>query len=112
MFFFSYCIASPKTTPRNYRMLYIGLKDFSSSKYDFQILLNMSLKGTLALMFEKGTCPGYSVVFDVQGYSFGHLLAMHISLVKKFMYFIQVLEKIIRNCEINRVDAGDVRALI
>ncbi|KAK7590874.1 hypothetical protein V9T40_002487 [Parthenolecanium corni] len=85
----NYCIPLPETTNEGYRILYVGLKDFASSKYDFPVMVAVSIKIVLATILELGTCPGYVIVFDVQGFGIGHLLSMHISILRKFFFFLQ-----------------------
>lgn len=53
-------------------------------------MVAVSIKIVLATILELGTCPGYVIVFDVQGFGIGHLLSMHISILRKFFFFLQV----------------------
>lgn len=71
-------------------MVYCGFKTFDSSKFNFEIGLAMFVKCLNTIICERGSCEGYSFIFDMQGTHVSHLSTVTVSLVRKFLYFTQV----------------------
>lgn len=82
----------PKPTPEGYRLIYAGFKDVNPSKFNFEIALSMFTKLMIITVMSEGACPGYAFVFDIKGIVLAHLASVSISLVRRYLYFVQVNE--------------------
>lgn len=82
----------PSCTPDGYKVLLYRLKDFDPNKTVFKDALRCFLAYNDVRISEDGLCPGYLVVFDMQGTTLHHLarVSMALQLVKVFMIYIQV----------------------
>lgn len=94
-FFYSYSILLPSTTAEGYRVYYAGLKNYNSSKYNFEISITTAIKVITAIILEKGICPGYLIIFDMEGFGIGHLFSMKLPFIKKFFCFLEVREYLV-----------------
>lgn len=84
-----YIVLCPKPTPEGYRIIYCGLRDTNPSKYHFEIALAMFIRMMSSVEAEGGLCPGYVFIYDIAGITLQHLATVSVSLVKKFLYFVQ-----------------------
>ncbi len=50
----------------------------------------MQIKIIFTLMMEQGSCPGYLVIADMDGQTFGHLRSISLSTSGKMLLFLQV----------------------
>ncbi|XKL63843.1 hypothetical protein PGB90_006207 [Kerria lacca] len=82
-----YCFVVPRTTPEGYRILYIGLKNFDSLKYEFKIRVAITIKTLHMVIMEQGVCPGYIMISDSHGTACGHSRAASLSIIRKILYF-------------------------
>ncbi|XP_063231579.1 alpha-tocopherol transfer protein-like [Bacillus rossius redtenbacheri] len=77
-------------TPEGYRVLVYRLSDAAASKYSMLAVAKTFLMvNDLLLSAEGALCPGYVSVFDMKGFSLGHLARLSPSVLGKLMYYIQ-----------------------
>ncbi|XKL63844.1 hypothetical protein PGB90_006208 [Kerria lacca] len=105
----NYSILLPSTTAEGYRVYYAGLKNYNSSKYNFEISITTAIKVITAIILEKGICPGYLIIFDMEGFG---IFINHSRLNKEILNKIFRLEirlsKIIEiNIIMNKVEEID-----
>lgn len=87
---FRYCFLIPKVAPDGRRMVYFALKQSDPSYYHCDNTIRMWVKVLMALIMEIGICPGYTIIYDLKGYTFAHMAAITISTMKNYVIFSQV----------------------
>lgn len=83
-----YTIDTKCVTEEKYRVIYAGLLD--PSKFHCDKALLEFTKVMFMLTLKKGNCPGYVFVFDMKGMSLSHLSTLSVTLLKNYLYFVQV----------------------
>lgn len=66
------------------------MRDLDARKYTFEKALSLMVRTLLTTILEHGVCPGYEIIFDLQGFSLPHFATVTISLIRKLVYFAQV----------------------
>ncbi|XKL63845.1 hypothetical protein PGB90_006209 [Kerria lacca] len=84
-----YCIDLPKRSVDGYQLVYCGFKDPDPAKFHLEIGIAMFIKVMMTILLIKGTCSGYAFIFDIKGVVLSHFATVTISLVKKFLFFVQ-----------------------
>lgn len=77
-------------TQEGYRLFYAGIQDADPSKWNWNLSLNLFLHMILSSLLEKGTCSGYVIILDMEGFKLGHLTLLTITFVRNVLTFVQV----------------------
>lgn len=82
----------PESTPEDYKVVYTKLTDYDASKFiyaEFVKLLDMvyMLWMHKCIQYPKG----FVIVIDMEGATLGHLARLNVLIVKKFLYYLQVI---------------------
>ncbi|KAJ9574053.1 hypothetical protein L9F63_008579 [Diploptera punctata] len=72
-----------------YKVLVYRLTNYEPSKLNFTAGIKMFLMYNDMRLAEDGLEPGYIVVFDMKGITLGHLSRINLSIIKKFIVYIQ-----------------------
>lgn len=76
-------------TPLGYNMVYLRLREYEASKFDF----TNAVKAAVAMLdFEIATNPlmeGFLLIFDMKHFTLGHVARITLSTLKKIMMYIQ-----------------------
>lgn len=82
----------PKSTPEGYRVIVYRLKDFDSSKLVITELIKCFCAFNWAKISEDGLVPGYVVILDMKGVTFGHFMRVtpHVASVRNILQYLQV----------------------
>ena len=85
-------IALPKPTPKGYRILVYRLKDYDASKLQFTNLVRSFCAFNMCKISEDGLVPGYVVILDMKGVTFGHFMRVtpYIQTVRNILQYLQV----------------------
>ncbi|XP_067014863.2 alpha-tocopherol transfer protein [Anabrus simplex] len=79
----------PTPTPEGYRVLLYRMTEYDPSKMHFVTCLKLFFMWNDICLAEDGLVPGYVVVFDMTGVSWGHLMRISLPAIRKFMIYIQ-----------------------
>lgn len=72
----------------------VDLMMFYSSHLFFLFSFNMMID---YLLVKAGICEGYTMVCDMKGQTWGHMAQVNIFVMRKFMYYIQVIMQVYSN---------------
>lgn len=87
---FRYSFPIPKLAPDGQRIMYFALKQTDPSYYHSDNTYRIWIKALMTMIMEIGVCPGYTLIYDLKGFTFAHMALMNISLVKGYLLFSQV----------------------
>ncbi|KAK7794934.1 hypothetical protein R5R35_005904 [Gryllus longicercus] len=79
----------PERTPEGYHVLLYRMVETDPSKLHFVTAMRMFFVFNDAVLSDDGLAPGYVVVFDMAGVSWGHLARVSLPAIRKFMIYIQ-----------------------
>ncbi|XP_068085424.1 alpha-tocopherol transfer protein-like [Anabrus simplex] len=78
----------PKLTPNGSRVLMYKILDLDAKEFDFCKAAKMGLLMATVQLLE-GACLNWVLVYDLRGFTFGHLSTITIPQAKKFLMIIQ-----------------------
>lgn len=81
----------PKLTPEGYCINYMKLVDCDPDHFHFINQLKQFDMLTMLHLSKCGPCNGYVLVLDMEGSVFGHLTKVNLIVVKKFLFYLQVI---------------------
>lgn len=87
--FRGFCLL-PGSTPDGCRVIFIHLKRVEPELFvisDFIKALSMVID---MLLMTSGSFGGLVIVYDMKGFSLGHMGRLAVNMVKKYIYFLQV----------------------
>lgn len=92
----------PKPTPDGCRVIFVQAKLLEPELFvlsDFIKTLSMTID---MLLMTSGTFTGLIIVYDMKGFSISHVGRLGISMMKKYVYFLQVrlIDEYIQNYSI------------
>lgn len=76
-------------TKEGYNIIVGRLLDFEPSHYDYNNVTKCFLMMFDEVIWKNGSTPGYVFVSDATGMSFGHMTRMNLTLMKKYMRYVQ-----------------------
>ncbi|KAH0809907.1 hypothetical protein GEV33_012882 [Tenebrio molitor] len=84
----------PKKTPEGYTIFFTKLVDTNPNNYNLADSLKCFDMTCLLHLHQEGTSPGHVIIYDLQGVVFGHLARLGPLTIKKFLYYLQELDKL------------------
>ncbi|XP_069679999.1 alpha-tocopherol transfer protein-like isoform X3 [Periplaneta americana] len=79
----------PVKDPNGYHILFHSLKQTEPSKYIFADAARVYLMMIDICIKHEGPSPGIVLLFDLTGVKFGHLRRLSLSLIRKFLVYLQ-----------------------
>ncbi|XP_069679998.1 retinol-binding protein pinta-like isoform X2 [Periplaneta americana] len=80
----------PVKDPNGYHILFHSLKQTEPSKYIFADAARVYLMMIDICIKHEGPSPGIVLLFDLTGVKFGHLRRLSLSLIRKFLVYLQI----------------------
>lgn len=81
----------PELTPTGDRVLLIKMVDTNPDLFNFSHQVKCFDMITLAHLHINGPDNGLIILFDLKGIVFGHFLKLSVVVMKKFLYYLQVI---------------------
>lgn len=89
-FVFSRICMLPKTTKRNYHVLFARLHITEPAQFILDDAIKMLFMVIDSHLHNKGMTAGMVFLFDMQGVTLGHLTRINLSSVRKYFIYVQV----------------------
>ncbi|XP_015513350.1 uncharacterized protein LOC107219599 [Neodiprion lecontei] len=83
------CVPLPGATPEGWKMMLVTLLDHDPSRYAYVDAIKLLCMVLELWLFTEGTVPGHVVIFDMTGVTMGHLVRISLTVMKKFLYYMQ-----------------------
>ncbi|KAH9638772.1 hypothetical protein HF086_002012 [Spodoptera exigua] len=88
------CAPLPTPTPEGYRVVYFRLADPDPRNFNLLEAVRTFMMVFDMWQYEEGTWPGFVILIDMEKATLGHVARLDLMVVKKVLYFLQLLSLI------------------